>query len=418
MQRANINVPPLKVIQSLIKTFNDSMKTLGPFEKNPHIAVAVSGGIDSLALTFLAEDWVHKQKGKLTLFHVNHGLRKTSAEEAQKVSEWMESRGHIVHILNWNPTQKPSTRIQERARHARYMLLDHACQEHNILHLLTGHHKDDDVETFLMRKEKKSSDYGLAGISRLTYLTHCRLLRPLLSVTKESLVTVVNEHPHIEDPSNKNVAFKRAALRKKNLPHPNMASFKIKRQEDEACAISFLAKNLALSPFGYATLPLNHKADESITNVQKQLALSFVIRHIGQTDYLPRFEAVQGALGAKNTCSVGGTVIYKYQDKMWVAPDIRLLPKTMLKKGTHFVWNRYTVQVDHLTTISPLGEKGWTQVKPHTKSDLPHFILKTLPVFWKGEAVYCIPFLQFRNTQNQLEIQYTPKKSILAEFFV
>lgn len=111
--------------------------------------------MDSLALTFLAEAWVHKQNGKLTLFHVNHELRDTSAEEAKKVSGWMKLRGHTVHILNWNPSKQPTTRIQERARHARYQLLDHACQKHNILHLLTGHHKDDDVETFLMRKEKK-----------------------------------------------------------------------------------------------------------------------------------------------------------------------------------------------------------------------------------------------------------------------
>ncbi|UNM06357.1 MAG: tRNA lysidine(34) synthetase TilS [Holosporaceae bacterium] len=228
--------------QSLLKTFSASMEALGPFEKEPHIAVAVSGGMDSLALTFLAEAWVRKQNGKLTLFHVNHGLRKASTEEAEKVSKWMKSRGHTVHVLSWNPSEQPTTRIQERARHARYNLLDRACQKHNILHLLTGHHKDDDIETFLMRKEKKSSDYGLAGMSRLTYLAHCRLLRPLLSISKKNLETVIEDHPYIEDPSNKNTSFKRAALREQGLPHQNMAPFKEKRQEDEAYAISFLAK--------------------------------------------------------------------------------------------------------------------------------------------------------------------------------
>lgn len=70
-----------------LQNFNEKMAILGPFENNPKIAVAVSGGSDSLALCFLLHKWVEEQKGELICLTIEHGLREESLQEANKVGE-------------------------------------------------------------------------------------------------------------------------------------------------------------------------------------------------------------------------------------------------------------------------------------------------------------------------------------------
>src|SRR5260370_311883 len=67
--------------------FAVSMTALGPFEPSPHIAVAVSGGSDSLALLLLLRDWSSSLGGRLTALTVDHGLRPEAGAECQRVAE-------------------------------------------------------------------------------------------------------------------------------------------------------------------------------------------------------------------------------------------------------------------------------------------------------------------------------------------
>ena len=91
--------------------FNESLEKLGPFEDNPHLAVAVSGGSDSMSLALLAKTWVHQyvskgfqdadtgilkdegNRGTLTALIVDHGLRGESTAEAQQVRMLLVSPG-------------------------------------------------------------------------------------------------------------------------------------------------------------------------------------------------------------------------------------------------------------------------------------------------------------------------------------
>ena len=69
------------------KVFYKTMNSLGPYEKKPHLAVAVSGGCDSLCLSFLAKKWVNSIDGRITALLVNHGLRKESDKECIEVKK-------------------------------------------------------------------------------------------------------------------------------------------------------------------------------------------------------------------------------------------------------------------------------------------------------------------------------------------
>src|SRR5271170_2967071 len=190
------------------------LDALGGFEARPAIAVAVSGGPDSLALILLAQHWARQRGGQAWALTVDHGLRPESAAETRTVAGWLAARAIPHEILAW-AGDKPATAIQEAARDARYRLLAQWCRGHGVLHLLTAHHREDQVETHLIRRRAGSGIDGLAGMSAVRELAECRLVRPLLWVPRARLRALLAQEgqPFLCDPSNLNPRFERARLR-------------------------------------------------------------------------------------------------------------------------------------------------------------------------------------------------------------
>jgi tRNA(Ile)-lysidine synthase len=187
---------------------------LGPFEPAPHLAVAVSGGADSLALALLADFWARERGGSVTALTVDHRLRPGSTDEAERVRAWLSARGIAHRILTWLGPY-PLTDLQAAARAARYRLLADWCRDAGVLHLLIAHHRDDQAETLLLRLGRGSGAAGLAGMAALVEQPDCRLLRPFLSVPPARLRATLDalDQPWIEDPSNRNPVFARVRLR-------------------------------------------------------------------------------------------------------------------------------------------------------------------------------------------------------------
>ena len=134
------------------------------FEKYPSVAVAVSGGPDSMSLLFLLNAFIKYKKGKLTALIVDHGIRKNSKEEAKYISAHLDKNNINFQILNVNK-DNVSKKSMNEARNNRYNLLTDFCIKNNILHLFIAHHKDDNLETFLSRKIAGSDFYGLKSMS-------------------------------------------------------------------------------------------------------------------------------------------------------------------------------------------------------------------------------------------------------------
>ena len=111
------------------------------------------------------------------LLIVGHGLRQEAAAEARQVAAWLRARRIDHHVLRWTGA-KPATGIQAAAREARYVLGDW-CRTAG-LHLLLGHHLDDQAETVALRQARQSGAEGLAGMAAVRELAGLRLLRPLL----------------------------------------------------------------------------------------------------------------------------------------------------------------------------------------------------------------------------------------------
>ena len=199
--------------------FAPLIEALGPFEKRPHLAAAVSGGRDSLALMHLLAGWCRAQGGQLTILTVDHGLRAEAAGEARQVGTWAAALGLPHVVLGWQGP-KPATGIQAAARSARYAGMTAWCREANVLHLALGHQADDQRETVAMRKARSEEGLlGLAGMSAIASRDGVRLLRPLLGISRADITAYLGAigQDWLEDPSNSAEQFERVRWRHGSL---------------------------------------------------------------------------------------------------------------------------------------------------------------------------------------------------------
>jgi len=179
------------------------------------IAVAVSGGADSLGLAILLSGWIKGKNIKLHALTVDHDLRVESSIEAKLVAKILKPFGLTHKILKWEG-KKPTTKIQEAARNARYALMTEYCLTHKINFLCVAHHGQDQMETILFRLAKGTGLDGASGMRSVqTFENGLTLLRPLLSVSHQDLCNTCIEHgvQWIEDPSNVNNKYARIRIR-------------------------------------------------------------------------------------------------------------------------------------------------------------------------------------------------------------
>lgn len=184
------------------------------------IAVAVSGGADSMALAHMLGECTKETDLHIHILSVDHGLRAEAIKDAEMVSDYFSAfNGFTCQILNveWGDN-RPQTAVMKAARDARYELMRNYCCAHNIRDLFVAHHGDDQAETFLMRLSKGS---GLDGLSAMGEVQNhhtadrpdyvYRIMRPLLSFSHSDLVNYCRENdvPWVEDPTNDNTDYTR-----------------------------------------------------------------------------------------------------------------------------------------------------------------------------------------------------------------
>jgi len=185
------------------------------FEKNPNVAVAVSGGPDSAALIYLINEWINFVKGNVIPLIINHNLREESSKESKIVSNFLKEKKINYKILKVKKN-KIFKKTMKEARINRYNLLTNYCRNNSILYLFVAHHKDDQIETFLNRKISGSDFNGLQGIKNINLSNQICIIRPLLDYSKKQIIkfNIDNGIRFIEDPSNKNYNYTRPVIRK------------------------------------------------------------------------------------------------------------------------------------------------------------------------------------------------------------
>jgi tRNA(Ile)-lysidine synthase len=204
-------------INKIYKIYNNFRSSLKVKE---NLAVAVSGGPDSLALAYLTKCYSLENNIKVKYYVVNHKLRKESSLEAETVKKVLKKIDIQCKILNWNG-KKPSKNIQSSARDKRYSLLANECKKNRIKYLLLGHHLNDQLENFLIRIVRGSGLNGLISFGKNSRYRdkNLNIIRPLINLEKKDLLYISNEvfNFFVKDPTNINKDYKRTRIR--NLLH-------------------------------------------------------------------------------------------------------------------------------------------------------------------------------------------------------
>ena len=181
---------------------------------NKNFIVAVSGGADSLALSFLSKIYSIKKSLDVKYYIVDHKLRENSTSEAKCVQKKLKNFSIKLNILTWNGS-KPNKNIQSVAREKRYKLLCDRAKKYRIENVLVGHHLDDLFENFFIRILRGSGLQGLISLDRETQKNNINLIRPLINIDKDDLVYISNYvfGSYAQDPSNQDDKFKRVKVR-------------------------------------------------------------------------------------------------------------------------------------------------------------------------------------------------------------
>jgi len=229
------------------------------------VALAVSGGADSLALMLALKD-----RPGVTVLTVDHGLRAEAAGECAFVARAAETLSLPCHIFTVDG-QDHATNLQESARLARYMAMEDWCAAGQVRALLTAHHQDDQAETFFLRLARGSDVKGLAAIPPSRpglFHGHVTCIRPFLDVPKAVLASAVADAGLVPviDPSNQDPRFDRVKLRQwlAAAPLPGLGGAGIARtatQLSEAdTALDYAADTIGLAAasltrYGTVTVP-------------------------------------------------------------------------------------------------------------------------------------------------------------------
>ncbi len=172
------------------------MKINTLWNKEDKIAIALSGGVDSIVLFHLLVTEYKDSYKELVVFHINHGLREESYEEAEFVEKFVKDFDvkFYKEELNMSDLERDSHTSEEMlARELRYQAYNKMAKLEGVTKLLTAHHKNDQVENILMRLlTGRSIDHSLAICEEIE-MAGLTIYRPLLNSLKAELEEYAKE---------------------------------------------------------------------------------------------------------------------------------------------------------------------------------------------------------------------------------
>jgi tRNA(Ile)-lysidine synthase len=272
--------------------FASLMERYAPWPATQPIAVAVSGGADSLCLGWLAHRW-----GRAVGLILDHGLRPESGCEAEATARRLTGFGMAARVRRL--AIEPGPGVAARARDARYAALTQMAKAEGMVDLLVAHHAGDQAETVLMRRRARSGPAGLAAMAAVTETRDLRIVRPLLSVQPGRLRATLRQAGlgWVEDPSNLNPAALRTRLRQEiagAVETTGALTFAAGQQAEARASearetAAVLAERAAIYPQGFAVLS---------PGPIEAAALAALLRALTGARYPPRLDAVR-ALAAR-----------------------------------------------------------------------------------------------------------------------
>lgn len=190
-------------------------------------AVAISGGADSAMLAAHAALVAQQRDIELHCFHVHHGLQ----SHADAWQTHVHDLGQLLHVACHSVCIKVNDAgrdgIESAARDARYAALAGLSEHVGVNTIMLAHHRDDQAETVLLRLLRGAGPTGLSAMAPESLRQGVRYLRPLLDIDRFHILEQAERFSQltgwrpVHDPTNKDDAYTRAAVRERLAPHLN-----------------------------------------------------------------------------------------------------------------------------------------------------------------------------------------------------
>jgi tRNA(Ile)-lysidine synthase len=405
------------------------------------VALAVSGGSDSVALMVLFADWL-RQLGsdgdRHTVLTVDHRLRAKSGAEARAVAEHAAQLGFRHAVLEWQGA-KPQTGLQAAAREARYRLMGDYMAAHGLGTLLVAHTREDQAETLLMRLARGSGLDGLAAMAPSTEVglsggcDRVRIVRPLLSVSSARLRATLTERgiAWLEDPSNDEPAFERSRWRaaRSDLERLGLSSERLalsaRRLRRARAALEAVTDDCCAADGGLVRIdPVGaFRIDrQRLKRTPEEIAMRVIARCITAAGGLrepvslaglePVVARMWGGRPGQAWGETGGEA-----DGCWTLARARIkatgpaidierepgrlpLPVMTVAAGAKVVWDgRFSVEIaqgfEGWLKVRALGRAGLAELKRRGGASKGSPALLLTPAFWRGEELLAVPAVAF-----------------------
>ena len=411
------------------------IKAFDLYVMSPKIAIAVSGGLDSMVLMKLANISKKINSKNIHIIVIDHNLREGSKEEALFVKEEASKLGLRSTILTWKG-KKPTSKIQESARNERYNLLFNYCKENHISDLFLGHHLDDQIENFIFRMFRGSGVVGLTSFSNFSKRDGINLIRPLIEIPKSDLLVFAKKQKikWVEDPSNLNLNFDRIKIRNslqnfydsgfdKKLFLKSINKLKSINDDIDFIAESYASKYIEVHENIFVSI-----RKEFFINTPNEIQMRIVkncIRLFAPDKlYSPKDIKIINLLKwmKKNSNikakTLGGTLFKKNTDEILLYKEVKNLNNIKpidISKSEFKCWdNRFLIKSnkDFNGKISYLGPEGVKVLKSKkidinkTKKNAPIAAIYSSPAIWDKKRLISAPIFNYCiNNKVNIEIK-------------
>lgn len=329
----------------------EALAAFAPSKGRRGVALAVSGGPDSLALMHLWADarTLDPDLPRAVVLTVDHGLRPEARAEADFVGAQAAARGLDHRVLLWTGP-KPTANLQAEARAARRRLIFAEAARDGLDTVILAHQADDQAETFLSRLARGSGVRGLSAMAPMREVDGLLLFRPFLDVPRARLAATLAARGvvAVEDPSNRDPRHERARLR---LAADLFAAHGLTRerlvataaamarasQAIEAAVDALFARAGTIHPLGFARIDADTFAAEH-AEIRLRL-LSRLIGLFGDAIHGPRLDAVEAidaaltSAGGTVVRTLGGVRIERRRGSLWFAPEAGRTTSIVLAPG-------------------------------------------------------------------------------------
>jgi tRNA(Ile)-lysidine synthase len=429
-------------------SFEEIAALFQPLARYSGLALAVSGGADSMALMRLVRIWLEcspqwteggQARPRVLVLTVNHGLRAEAAGEVGFVVRAAAALGFAHEALAWTG-EKPKSGVQAAARKARYNLMASSVRAHfagsrSVLGdgdgaIVTAHHLDDQAETLLMRLARGSGLDGLSAMAPRSSWDGVPVLRPFLGTPKSRLIASLRAQ------GNASERYERTAVRRllAELPNPESASPRSATAGPAPAALALSARrlgrarvalelfaeqfalgNLVVHPSGFGEIPIAALLEAPEEIGVRTLARMAATFGGGGPPRLARIEAALERLADEKTAgfTLGGCVFRISGQPPLARSRIRAFreagrmgdPRLVLAPGQRGVWDgRFFVRAPEMApgplSVRPLGADGArkaARMSPARMSPpgtvVPRLAAVTSPGFWLGDVLTAAPCL-------------------------